>query len=353
MLLGVPGVDEALDGILQVGHAAEHAAADGLAVDDREPGLHLVHPAGAGGREVEVHAGVLLQPLLDLRMFVGAVVVQHQMQGTAGITPDHQSKKGQEFLMPVAGAAAAAHLPGGHVQSGEQGGGSVPDIVVCPALDLAGPHRQERLGAVQRLNLGLLIDAQHHRFFRRVQVETHHVANLGDQLGVLAELEVAAAKGLDLVVTPDPQHRAGTHPHLTRHRRRGPVGLAFGRTAQGDTDDLGDRAFAIHPGPTPARRILLQPSDPGFGKPLPPQLNCGKRAPELGGDPQIGFPGCTQQDDPGSHDSPVREDPAVRPGSQDGALVGRENGRWDGVIWYASIIFSPPLNVQPISAVMH
>lgn len=41
---------------------------------------------------------------------------------------DNQPKKDQKFLVTVVGAAAACHLPGGHVQSGYQGGGSVPDI---------------------------------------------------------------------------------------------------------------------------------------------------------------------------------------------------------------------------------
>jgi hypothetical protein len=49
----------------------------------------------------------------------------------------------------------------------------------------------------------------------------------------------------------------------------------------------------------------------------------------------------------------VRKNPALSPSGQDGALIGRDNGVWNGVIWYAPIIFSPTLNMQPISAVLH
>src|SRR2546422_11750404 len=39
-------------------------------------------------------------------------------------------------------------------------------------------HRQQRLRTVQGLNLGLLIDAQHERLIRRVEVEPHDVSHL-------------------------------------------------------------------------------------------------------------------------------------------------------------------------------
>src|SRR6266581_3498267 len=39
------------------------------------------------------------------------------------------------------------------VEGGEQRGCAVPIVVMRAALDLAGPHRQERLGAIQRLDL--------------------------------------------------------------------------------------------------------------------------------------------------------------------------------------------------------
>jgi hypothetical protein len=49
----------------------------------------------------------------------------------------------------------------------------------------------------------------------------------------------------------------------------------------------------------------------------------------------------------------MRKNPALSPSGQDGALIGRDTGGWNGVIWHAPIIFSPALNVQPISAVRH
>ncbi len=52
-----------------------------------------------------------------------------------------------------------------------QGGGAVPDVVGGAGLGQPGADRQDRGGAVQRLNLGLLVHAQHHRLLRRVQIQ--------------------------------------------------------------------------------------------------------------------------------------------------------------------------------------
>jgi hypothetical protein len=51
--------------------------------------------------------------------------------------------------------------------SAEQRGRAVPIVVMRAALHLAGPHRQERLRAVQRLDLWLFIDAEDRRVLRR------------------------------------------------------------------------------------------------------------------------------------------------------------------------------------------
>ncbi|WP_409564291.1 hypothetical protein [Methylobacterium sp. J-076] len=59
--------------------------------------------------------------------------------------------------------SAAEDGAGGDVEGGKQRGRAVTCIIVAPALDLTGPHRQEGLGPVQRLNLGLFVDAQHQR----------------------------------------------------------------------------------------------------------------------------------------------------------------------------------------------
>lgn len=75
-----------------------------------------------------------------------------------------------------------------HVERGKQRSGAVPIVVVGHALDVAQPHRQHRLGALQCLHLALLVHAQHQRLVRRIEIEPDDVAHLLDEerVGLLA-----------------------------------------------------------------------------------------------------------------------------------------------------------------------
>jgi hypothetical protein len=53
--------------------------------------------------------------------------------------------------------AAVGDLAGGHLQGGKQRGGAVAEVVVGAPLGQPRPERQDRLRAVQRLDLGLLV----------------------------------------------------------------------------------------------------------------------------------------------------------------------------------------------------
>ena len=99
------------------------------------------------------------QPSLDLGMLVGRIVVQDEMEVEFGrrLAVD-EPQKGEKLLMAMTLGAFAEHFAGGHIESGEQGRGSVSDIVMGIAFDIAQSHRQCGLGAIERLDLALLID---------------------------------------------------------------------------------------------------------------------------------------------------------------------------------------------------
>ena len=73
-----------------------------------------------------------------------------------------------ELDRPVAAVQAADHLAGGQVQRGVEAGGPGAFLVVGRALGHARQQRQDRRRAVERLDLGLLIHAQHDRPLGRV-----------------------------------------------------------------------------------------------------------------------------------------------------------------------------------------
>ncbi len=58
---------------------AKKAAADGTLGDERKPALDLIEPAGIGGGEVQLIAGMTGQPGFDLGVFVGGVIVHRKV----------------------------------------------------------------------------------------------------------------------------------------------------------------------------------------------------------------------------------------------------------------------------------
>ena len=96
-------------------------------------------------------------------------------------------------------------------------------VVVGGALGQPGLHRQDRLGAVQRLDLRLLVDAQHDGPLGRVQIQADDVADLGDELRVPGQLERLRAVRLQPERLPDPVHRRLVEPDLRCHRPRRPM----------------------------------------------------------------------------------------------------------------------------------
>ena len=102
----------------------------------------------------------------------------------------------QELLVAVPLLAQPGDCAGGDLQGGEQGGGAVSDVVVGEPLGQPRLHRQHRLSAVQRLDLGLLVHAEHDRVLRWRQVQPDDVDDLGFQLGSVENLNVSALQGL-------------------------------------------------------------------------------------------------------------------------------------------------------------
>ena len=65
--------------------------------------------------------GVGGQPGPDLGVFVGGVVVHHQVQRAGRVGPGDLAQEGEELLVPVPGFAGRGDLPGGDLQRREQG----------------------------------------------------------------------------------------------------------------------------------------------------------------------------------------------------------------------------------------
>ena len=60
----------------------------------------------------------------------------------------------------------------------------MPVVIVRAALGQTWCDREHRLGPFQGLDLRLLIDTEHDRVLRRVEIQSDHIGNLRFQLRV-------------------------------------------------------------------------------------------------------------------------------------------------------------------------
>jgi hypothetical protein len=194
-------------------------------------------------------------------MLVGAVVVEHHMELSARVGAGDELEEGQELGVSMPVKAAAGDLAGGDLQGGEQAGDAVPDIIVGAPLGQPRAQRQGWRGAVQRLDLGLLVHTEHDRAGRRFQVQGTQVGDLGQQLGIGGELERLDAVRGKVVVGPDPSDRHAADLEVAGQGPGRPVRdtEVGGRPGQGDGDDLGPASLVDDAGSARAG-LVVQPA---------------------------------------------------------------------------------------------
>lgn len=155
-------------------------------------------------------------------------------------------------------------------------------VVVGAPFGLAGLHRQQRGGAVEGLNLGLFVNAQHHGVLGRIDIQPDDVTDFVDQQRVRRQLEGLAAVGPQTEGAPN-----ATDGHAAESRRAGeracaPVRSAGrGRFQRGDDHlfDLGirDRARRSRAG------LIEQAVDPVPCEAHAPLADGRRRQPQAAG----------------------------------------------------------------------
>jgi hypothetical protein len=162
----------------------------------------------------------------------------------AGTSRSTAFEETDELLVAMALHVAADHGSVEDVHGGEQGGRSVPLVIMGHRSSTALLHRQPGLGAVERLDLAFFVDGQDHGVRRRIDVETDDVAQLVDEFRVLGELELANAVGLQPMRAPDALDRTDADARGLGHRGARPMcDLARRRFHRERNDALSDRGI--------------------------------------------------------------------------------------------------------------
>ena len=111
-----------------------------------------------------------------------------------------------------------------NVERGEQRRRAVPLVVMGHGAGAALLHGQAGLGAVERLDLRLLVDRQHHRMSRRIDIQANDIGEFLGECRVVRQLEAPPAVRAETVGLPDRLHRRGGDTGRRGHRAQRPVG---------------------------------------------------------------------------------------------------------------------------------
>lgn len=217
------------------------APAYGFLGNDVEPDLHLIEPRRVGGCEVNVVARVGREPAFDLVMFVGAVIVDDEMDIEIGrdIVLDVPEEL-EKFLMAMMPFALAQDLARYDVQGSEKSGGAVSEVVVRDAFDISKPDRQDWLSSFQGLDLAFLIDAEDQGLIRWVEVQAGDIPNLFHKERIGREGEMFLSMRLQAKGLPETMNgRFGDFCFLGQ-RSTAPVGPVSRFAFEGRPDQLGN-----------------------------------------------------------------------------------------------------------------
>ena len=153
-------------------------AGQGVAGEDGKPDFDLVEPGGVGRGEVKMDVLVTPQPTIVFGL-MGVQVVQDDVNLPAWMIDDDAVHEMQELDAPAAPVMAGFDEAGDHIQSREQGCGAMTFVLVVEARErFAVGQLQPALGALQGLDVGLLVHREHHGVLRRLQIERDNVHGL-------------------------------------------------------------------------------------------------------------------------------------------------------------------------------
>ncbi len=158
-------------------------------------------------------------------MLVGGVIVEDDVDHFAGrhLGLD-RVEEADELLMAMALHVAADDSTFEDIERGEKGRGAMALVVVGHGAEPPLLQGQARLGAVKGLDLRFLIERQHDGMGWRIDIEPDHVAQFGDEVRIVRELELPIAVRLKPVRFPDAPNRAGADAARPRHQIGRPVG---------------------------------------------------------------------------------------------------------------------------------
>ena len=141
-----------------------------------------------------------------------------------------------------------------------------------PPLGLTEVHRQDRLRALEGLDLRFLVEGEHCGVRGRIHVQAHHIPHLLDQLRVGRDLERFGDVRFEAKRAPDAADGRMAHPRVRGHGSRTPMRFADRRLFERFHDHrfdilVHDRARCSNPG------LVVDAVEAAVNEPLAPFAN--------------------------------------------------------------------------------
>src|SRR6185436_6988397 len=142
------------DGFFEFDRTAVRCALDLALAEQAEPTLNQIEPGTRGRGEVQMKTRMACKPSLHRRGLVRAVVIHDQMNiELRRHALIDGAQKLQEFAAAMPPMQFSDDLARDKIQRREQGRGAMADIVMATPLSHPKRQRQQRLGAIECLNL--------------------------------------------------------------------------------------------------------------------------------------------------------------------------------------------------------
>ena len=236
MLVVAPDVAHQL--ACKVLHRSEDAASDHVALDLGEPDLDLIQPRRVGRREVEVQSRMICEEALDVTALVDREVVEDDVDLTlAAHAREKTLEEGHEGRAVVLLDGGADDLARARVQRGKERQGPVPVVLEAVPLQAPWRQRQDRIQAVERLDLRLLVQREDSRVLGRVQIQPDHVGGLALEVRIVRDHVALGPMRLDRSPAPDSLDQHVADPKLPGQLAGAPVGRAVRGLALGTRQD--------------------------------------------------------------------------------------------------------------------
>ena len=255
---------------LQVRDGSKYAARDDVALDLAEPQLDVVQPRRVGGREVQRNLGMRHQEVLDRCALVRREVVGDHMDLFAAGLMDHDvGEERDELSGGVPQRRFAEHLAGLRIEGGIQRQRTMTKVLKAVPFGSARRERPHRILAIQGLDGGLLIHAEHGGVRRRIQVQPDDIRGLFLKVRIVRGHVALDPVRLEPMLAPHPSHHHVTHVQMRGQFARAPVGRPTRRRAACRLQNPGFPLRGAH------RRELsampaVEPRDPLLGKSFTP-----------------------------------------------------------------------------------